>query len=159
IDVAGRRFLQVVDAAKQRGLARAAGTDDGDLLAARHVEADARENLESAEALVQVDDPQQRGHEWRWTLIGAGPRTAPTSIIRSQRRASRTLLEATVRRRSRRIVLLAIHADARILGRRHEPGLVAHAVLGHRLDVDAVGPDVLGNDLADGGGQLRFLLV
>src|SRR5262249_7815310 len=86
--------------------------------------------------------------------LPAGP--APTSIIRSRGCASRTLLEATARRRPRRIVLLAIDADARVLGRRHEPGLVAHAVLGHRLDVDAVGPDVLGDDFADGGGQFRL---
>ena len=47
VDVAGGRLLEIVDAAQQRRLARAARADDRDLLAARNVEADAGQHLES----------------------------------------------------------------------------------------------------------------
>jgi hypothetical protein len=62
VDAAGARLLEIVDAAQQGGLARAARADDRDDLAAGHIEVDAGQHLEREEALVQVDDAQQRIH-------------------------------------------------------------------------------------------------
>jgi hypothetical protein len=61
-DMARGRFLEIVDATQQRRPARAAGADDRELLAALDLDADPLQNLERTEALVQVDDPEQRGH-------------------------------------------------------------------------------------------------
>src|SRR6185295_5754076 len=65
VDVAGGRLLQIVDAAQQRGLAGAAGTDDGYLLATRHLQGNAGQHLQLEEALMQIDDLEERGHRVR----------------------------------------------------------------------------------------------
>ena len=59
-DVAGRRRLEVVDAAQERALARAAGADHADDVAAVNVERHALQHFERAETLVQVDDANRR---------------------------------------------------------------------------------------------------
>ena len=66
-DLAGGRRLEVVDAAQQRALARAAGADHADHAAAMHVERDALQHLERPEALVHVGDADARdiAHEDR----------------------------------------------------------------------------------------------
>src|SRR5262249_40441410 len=60
VDVAALRTLEVVDAAQEGALARAAGSDDGDLLAHRDVDADAAQHLVVAVLLVQIDDAHHR---------------------------------------------------------------------------------------------------
>src|SRR5690349_10489258 len=59
IDPSGAWFFQVVDAAQQRRLAGTARSQDRDFLAAGDVEVDAAQNLELAEALVQVDNAEE----------------------------------------------------------------------------------------------------
>ncbi len=58
-DAAALELFQQVDAAQQGGLARAAGADQGDHVAAIQGQVDALEHLHGAKALVQVIDAQQ----------------------------------------------------------------------------------------------------
>src|SRR6187401_1155363 len=71
-----------------------------------------------------------------------GDYPVPSFVITYDRR-----LEAMISG-GRLVIRRPIDADARILLRRDEPGLVAHAVGCHRLHVDAVLPNILGDDLA-----------
>src|SRR5262249_43080982 len=83
VDVAGGRLLPIVDSAEQGGLAGAARADDRDLLAARHIERNAREHLQLGEALVQIDDLEKGYHRWRASeTAGAGQRPPLLSITR-----------------------------------------------------------------------------
>ena len=148
-DVARGRLLEIVDAAQQRRLARAARADDRQLLAPRDVDADALEDLQRAEALVQVDDPEQRVHDERCAaaypaerdggMTGARPCPYPRA---GGCPGGVQGLEAVVAAR-RHPVLRPVDADAQVLfvRRRREPALVAEAVICHHLDVGAVGPD------------------
>src|SRR4029077_552625 len=56
------RALEEIHAAQQGRLARAAGPDDGDALALGELEIDALQHLERAEALMEIDDADERGH-------------------------------------------------------------------------------------------------
>src|SRR5271156_5025406 len=59
-DLAGARRLEMVEAAQQGALARAAGADHAQHRAAFKLERDALQHLERAETLMQVDDPDDR---------------------------------------------------------------------------------------------------
>ena len=62
--------FEMVDAAQERALARAAGADHADDVAAMDVEGDALEHLERAEVLVHVDHPNRRNVAHRSAAVG-----------------------------------------------------------------------------------------
>src|SRR5262245_41100392 len=65
-DIAGQDRLQPSDATQQRALAGSAPADDGDCLAARHVQADAVQNAQRPELLDHIRDLHDGGASgWR----------------------------------------------------------------------------------------------
>src|SRR5262249_13518849 len=76
-DLAFGGALEEVHAAQQRRLARAAGPDDRHAFAARDLEVDALQHLEGAEALVQVDDADEGGHDISKPGASRGPAFLP----------------------------------------------------------------------------------
>lgn len=69
-DLAGRRALEHVDAADQRGLARAAETDDTEDLAALDRQVDTLERLDgTGGAVIRLLDMRQLYHRMSYLLI------------------------------------------------------------------------------------------
>ena len=76
VDFAAVDADEAVDAAKQRRLSRAGGSDDADRFASADVERDSAQHLDDAERLVHVDQPDDR---WR---SGGGDRSVRHEINR-----------------------------------------------------------------------------
>src|SRR5207247_248276 len=69
VDMPRTRLLQEIDAAQERALAGAARPDEDDLLPPPHIQVDAFEHFEMAEALMKIHDFELRCHRPLLTYV------------------------------------------------------------------------------------------
>src|SRR5918996_2066965 len=81
-DMARGRLLEIVDAAQQRRLPGSARADDREPFAPGDVYAHALEDLQRAEALVQVGDPEQWIHNERCAAAYPAEREGGMTVAR-----------------------------------------------------------------------------